>query len=157
MTATTSIALIDDDRDWADALAEYLRARGYVVRTAPDGTRGLALLEEGGIPLAVVDLNMPGMDGLELLRQLRRRRRPVAVILISADDDPTLPDRVKAEGGLACLSKTASPRLLLAAIRQALERPPSERPRNRLDQPWNRLLPGPRSRPRWNASETAAP
>lgn len=136
MHAGSRIALIDDDRNWAETLAEYLHRQRFLPQTAHDGVQGLALLERTGIPVALVDLNMPGMTGLELLRLLRQRRRPVAVLLLSGEDDPTLAARVRAEGGQACLSKTASPRLVVEAVRQTLAR---------MDQPWSRLLPVPRA------------
>src|SRR2546426_12091639 len=87
MSAEPRLALIDDDRNWAEALAEYLGTHGIDVRLADNGRRGLALLEETGIGVAVVDHNMPEMDGLELLRQLRLRRASVTVFLVSGDDE----------------------------------------------------------------------
>jgi DNA-binding response OmpR family regulator len=143
MDTRAQIALIDDNRDWVRTLAEYLHRQGFAVRTAYDGRQGLALLEQPGIRVALVDFNMPGMTGLELLRQLRARRRSVVVLLVSSDDDPTLAARVRAEGGRAFLSKTTSPQLLLQAVRLALAPPPSEQAA-RLEKPWNRLLPAPR-------------
>src|SRR6516225_2226918 len=105
MNASPRLALIDDDRTWLETLADYLRDRGYGVETALGGTRGLRLLERGGIGLAVVDFHMPDLDGLELLRQLRCRRLNVDVLLMSSDDDPALPVRVLREGAAAFLSK----------------------------------------------------
>jgi DNA-binding response OmpR family regulator len=145
MQVRSQIALIDDDRAWVETLAEYLRGKGFAIRTAYDGVRGLSLLEDGGIPVALVDLNMPGMSGLELLRRLRQRRRPVAVLLVSADDDPSLAARVKAEGGDAFLPKTVSPRLLLSAVRLALAKQHAEPPADHRTPLWRLLHPGPRS------------
>jgi DNA-binding response OmpR family regulator len=144
MDTVTRIALIDDDRDWVETLGEYLHRQGFSILAAHDGAGGLALLERGGIPLALVDLNMPGMTGLELLRRVRQRHIPVTVLVVTSNDDPTLAARVRAEGGLAVLPKTAPPRVLLESVRQAFTRlrPPSRG--SRLDKPWNRLLPGPR-------------
>jgi DNA-binding response OmpR family regulator len=114
------IVLIDDDRLWADTLAEYLRRKGYTVQTAPDGARGLALLENGEVALALVDGHMPDMEGLDLLRRLRQRRQPPAVLMVSGDDDPSLRTRALAEGAQGFVAKTTAPRLLLRMVRQAL-------------------------------------
>jgi DNA-binding response OmpR family regulator len=140
------IALIDDDRAWVETLADYLHSQGFSIQTAFDGVRGLSLLEGGGIAVALVDLNMPGITGLELLRHLRKHGRPVAVLLVSGEDDPTLAARVKAEGGEAFLSKAMSPRLFLATVRRALAKVFGCRPADRLNPLWNRPLPGPRGR-----------
>ena len=98
MVPSLPIILIDDNRSWLETLAEYLQERGFAVRTAEGGALGLALLEESGFALAVVDFKMPGMSGLELLRHLRPRQRNVAVLLLSSEEDPTLPERARAEG-----------------------------------------------------------
>jgi DNA-binding NarL/FixJ family response regulator len=139
MNLFPQIALIDDDRTWVETLADYFQSRGFTIQSAGDGASGLALLESDGIPVAVVDLEMPGMDGLELLRQLRRRRLGVKVLLVSGADEPGLARRSVAAGAYAFLSKTAPPALLLEAVRQALNQG-GRRPR-----PWDFLLPAPRS------------
>jgi DNA-binding NarL/FixJ family response regulator len=120
MNANIPIALIDDDPAWRESLAEYFSGKGFVVHTADNGARGLALLEKTGIRVAVIDLHMPVMDGLELLHQLSRRRLLVGVLVVSSDDEPDVAARVLAAGALAFLSKTASPRFILDAVRQAL-------------------------------------
>lgn len=138
------VAVIDDDRTWLETLADFLRGEGYGVETALGGAPGLRLLERGGIGLAVVDFHMPDLDGLELLRQLRRRRLDVDVLLMSSDDDPGLPVRGRAAGASAFLSKNEAPALLLRMLTQTLasvfaeiaRRPP--RPSR-----WDRYLPVP--------------
>lgn len=144
------VALIDDDRLWLETLADCLRDRGFEVRTALGGTRGLDLLDQGEIALAVVDFHMPDLDGMELLRHLRRRRRNVDVLLMSSDDDPTLPQRALAEGAAAFLNKSQSPRQLLRALVQTLTRTLTEiqlRPVS--SSRWDRFLPVPLPREIW--------
>jgi DNA-binding response OmpR family regulator len=121
MDTRSRIALIDDDRAWLETLSTYLRERGYVVFTADEGGRGLEVVEANDVRLAVIDFHMPGLDGLELLRRLRQCRRPVAALMVSSDDDPTLPARALAEGARAFLSKTTAPRELLRSLLQSLE------------------------------------
>lgn len=120
MAAEPRIVVIDDDRNWAETLADYLRGKGFTVATAHEAREGLTLLEQGSAALALVDVNMPDMDGLEFLRRLRRRNRELAVLMVSGDDEPTLPSRALAEGARAFVPKTTPPNLLLRAVRQAL-------------------------------------
>jgi CheY-like chemotaxis protein len=120
MLPSLPIILIDDNPSWRETLAEFLQGRGFEVRTAEGGASGLALLENSGFVLAIIDFNMPGMSGLELLRCLRRQRRDVAVLLLSSEDDPTLAERARAEGAKAFLSKTTAPRRLLRELVQFL-------------------------------------
>jgi DNA-binding response OmpR family regulator len=144
------LALIDDDRPWLETLAEYLSDKGYRVETAVGGRRGLRLLEGGGIGLAVVDFHMPDLDGLELLRQLRRRRLNVDVLLMSSDDDPKLPGRVRAEGAAAFLSKNTAPGLLLRLLTGTLKAVLAEMARRPPDRSrWDDLLPVPRRAELW--------
>jgi CheY-like chemotaxis protein len=140
------IALIDDDRDWVETLAEYLRRQGFAPRVAYNGTEGLALLEGGTLPLDLVDYHMNGMDGLELLRRLRQLRRAEAVFVVSNADDPGLAARVRAKRGRGHFSKTVSLRLLLEAVRRAAADLRPEPPRRPPHKRWQRLLTGPRSR-----------
>jgi DNA-binding response OmpR family regulator len=150
MTASPRLALIDDDRAWLDTLAEYLRDRGYGVETALGGKRGLNLLERGGIGLAVIDFHMPDLDGLELLNHLRQRRLNVDVLLMSSDDDPTLPRRVRAAGAAGFLSKNAAPALLLPSLTRTLAKVLRDMAlRSPARSPWDRLLPMPRPAAPW--------
>lgn len=143
MDTSPRIALIDDDRAWLETLAEFLGGKGFQVRTAVGGSGGLALLEQGDIGVAVVDFHMPGCDGLELLRQLRQRRRDVGVLLMSSDDDPRLPERALAAGAAAFLSKNLAPVLLLRSLLEVLSSL-AER-----GVPWDRCLPVPRRSGPW--------
>src|SRR6202030_1173313 len=101
MNAPYSILLIDDDRAWRETLADYLEGKGFHVRTVEGARQGLALLERGNIPGALIDFNRPDMNGPELLRRLWRRRRDLAVSFVSGEDDPSLPRRALAEGAQA--------------------------------------------------------
>jgi DNA-binding response OmpR family regulator len=130
MNASSAILLIDDDPAWLETLADCLRHEGLAVRTADRPQLGLALLEASdAIGAVVIDFRMPEMDGLELLRQIRRRRRHLPVVLLSGEDDPALAARALAEGARAFLPKPTAPRVLLARLRQLLTAPPPARAR----------------------------
>lgn len=79
----TSILLIDDDAAGREVTAEVLRQAGHTVTTAPDGKAGLALYQANPHDLIITDINMPEMDGLELLMFLRRTEPRPRVIAIS--------------------------------------------------------------------------
>jgi DNA-binding response OmpR family regulator len=139
MNAPACVALIDDDPAWTEALADYFRDKGFAVRTAADGAGGLALLEGGGVDAVVLDLHLPGLDGFGVLQVLRQRLPRLTVVLASADEDENLPRRAREAGAFAFLPKTASPRLLLQTVQQAL-RQAAEHP---VPRPWQFLLTGP--------------
>ncbi|MFN7937049.1 MAG: response regulator transcription factor [Bryobacteraceae bacterium] len=75
--------IIDDDRELTGLLAEYFAGVGVSAVSAADGSRGLAMALEGGFDLVILDVMLPGMDGFEVLRQLRKRSN-VPVIMLTA-------------------------------------------------------------------------
>jgi len=120
MDTRGSILLIDDDRAWLDTLAEYFEDKGYPVEKTQGGVHGLKLLDRLDVSVAVIDFNMPEMSGIELLRQMRRRRSNVGVLLLSSEDDPALPTLALAEGAKAFISKNTPPRQLLRLLNETL-------------------------------------
>lgn len=120
MSAGPHILLVDDDRNWVETLADYLRSKGYTVQAAHDGHSGLALLTQDHVALALIDQNMPDLDGLEVLQRLREFNRGVITLLVSGDDEPSLAARARAAGAQGFIPKTTPPPLLLRAVQQAL-------------------------------------
>ena len=133
MRSTPQILLIDDDRVWLETLTEFLRRKGFAVQAINDPVQGLARLENNGVVLAVIDFQMPAMNGLELLRQFRQRHPDLTVFMMSSDEESTLANRALAEGARAFVAKTAAPHLLPLLLQQALkalrERTPESTPR----------------------------
>jgi DNA-binding NtrC family response regulator len=80
----STILVADDEKNIRSSLRTTFGLEGYQVETAEDGSAALEVVERGGIDLAVLDLVMPGMDGIQLLRELRRRGHVLPVILLSA-------------------------------------------------------------------------
>ena len=117
----TRVLLIDDDTRMYELLAQYLGQNGITVTHAPDGGRGLAALEASTYDAVLLDVMMPGMDGLEVCRRIRAKST-LPVIMLTARGDET--DRVVGLelGADDYLAKPFSPRELLARLRAVLRR-----------------------------------
>ncbi|MBV9122753.1 MAG: response regulator [Planctomycetes bacterium] len=121
MSAQPHILLIDDDRAWLETLSEFLTENGLAVETAVTGDQGLVALEKPDIVLALIDYHLDGeRNGLDLLQELRRRRHDLTTILVSAEEELSLPAQALASGARAFVPKTSSPRFILRTVRQAL-------------------------------------
>lgn len=88
------VLIVEDSQPLAAALMRGLGAEGYACDHAADGERALAFLDTTGYALVVLDLMLPGIDGLEVLRGLRRRNDAARVLVLSARDQ--VADRVTA-------------------------------------------------------------
>ena len=78
------ILIVEDDGDIAELLQLHLRDEGYAISHAADGNRGMAMLEQGGWDALILDLMLPGVDGLEICRRARTMTRYTPIIIISA-------------------------------------------------------------------------
>jgi DNA-binding response OmpR family regulator len=118
---SSRVLLIDDDERLPELLSSYLAQNGVTLAHAPDGARGLALLEQGAYDAVLLDVMMPGMDGLEVCRRIRAKSQ-VPVIMLTARGDET--DRVVGLelGADDYVAKPFSPRELLARLRAVLRR-----------------------------------
>ncbi|MEG1326593.1 MAG: response regulator, partial [Janthinobacterium sp.] len=87
MEPTSTILIVDDDRDIRSLLADYLETNAYRTLGAADGTAMWKILDETRPDLIVLDLNLPGDDGLTLCRKLRAQST-VPVIMLTARNEP---------------------------------------------------------------------
>ncbi|HIE4237057.1 response regulator transcription factor [Serratia marcescens] len=78
------ILIVEDDGDIAELLQLHLRDEGYAISHAADGNRGMAMLAQGGWDALILDLMLPGVDGLEICRRARTMTRYTPIIIISA-------------------------------------------------------------------------
>ena len=119
MTAT--IALVDDDRNILTSISISLQAEGFLTRVYSDGETALKALLDNPPDLAIFDIKMPRMDGLELLRRFRERHSTPVIFLTSKDDE--LDEALGlAMGADDYIAKPFSQRLLIARIRAILRR-----------------------------------
>jgi two-component system response regulator ChvI len=116
-----TIALVDDDRNILTSVSIALQAEGYATRVYSDGETALKALVDNPPDMAVLDVKMPKMDGMELLRRLREKSELPVIFLTSKDEE------IDEALGLAMgaddyITKPFSQRLLLARIRAILRR-----------------------------------
>lgn len=115
------IALVDDDRNILTTVSIALQAEGFVTRLYSDGATALRALTENPPDLAVFDIKMPKMDGLELLRRLRATSE-LPVIFLTSKDDERDEELGLGLGADDYIAKPFSLRLLIARIRAILRR-----------------------------------
>ncbi len=118
---TNSIALVDDDQNILTSVTMALEAEGFDVRTFKDGEDALRGMTQKPVDLAVLDIKMPRMDGMELLQKLRKSSAVPVIFLTSKDDevDEVLGLRMGADD---YIRKPFSQRLLIERIRALLRR-----------------------------------
>jgi two-component system alkaline phosphatase synthesis response regulator PhoP len=118
---SAKILIIDDEENILNLVTAYLRPEGYEIRTEQNGRSGLQAAQTFKPDLIVLDIMLPGMDGLELLSQLRRES-DVYVIMLTAKNEET--DKIigLSVGADDYLTKPFSPRELVARIKAALRR-----------------------------------
>jgi len=121
MDTISHILVVDDDREIRTLLAEYLDANGFRTLTATNGADMRKVLHESRVDLIVLDLTLPGEDGLTLCRNLRSQSN-VPVIMLTARGEPL--DRILGleMGADDYLAKPFEPRELFARIRSVLRR-----------------------------------
>ena len=93
LTPAQSVLIVDDDDLVLARLRDLVAAAGYLVFTAPNGSQAMQQLEASAASIVITDLNMPGMDGLELCRRIRQRVWPgyvYIVFLTGSDDDKNI-------------------------------------------------------------------
>lgn len=115
----TTALIIDDNRQTADALHQMLDVLGVETQVAYGSSPAFTILEKMTPRLIMLDINMPGVGGLEVLSYLRREPRlaDVPVIVVTSDDQPETRERVNKGGADAMLIKPAT----LDALEEALK------------------------------------
>jgi len=128
-----TLLIIEDEPELVRVLRSYLEQAGYNVFSAQRGDTGLSLWEDKHPDLVILDLNLPGMDGLDVARRIRQketRRTPILMLTARADETDQL---IGLElGADDYIPKPFSPRIVVARVKALLRRfetpPPSDRP-----------------------------
>ncbi|MGI9405147.1 MAG: response regulator transcription factor [Hyphomicrobiaceae bacterium] len=120
-SAVTTIALVDDDRHILTSVSMALEAEGYRTQTYSDGATALDGLQETPPNMAILDVKMPRMDGMELLRRLRRSSELPVIFLTSKEDELDELFGLKM-GADDFIRKPFSQRLLLERVKAVLRR-----------------------------------
>lgn len=120
-TPTATIAVVEDEVTIATSLGKRLRAEGYRVEIAHDGPAGVALVERLRPDLVILDLMLPGMDGLEVCRRIQQGRHVPVLMLTARDDENDLLVGLGV-GADDYMTKPFSPRELVARVAVLLRR-----------------------------------
>lgn len=112
------VLIVDDDVAWSETAAGVLREADFEVSLAHDGDQGAALLDGESPTLVILDVHLPRLSGLQLLREFRQRDRVTPVVMVSGDDHAAIQDRAMAEGASAFLRKPVSLPMLLRAVQR---------------------------------------
>lgn len=118
---TAQLLLIDDDRELVELLRDYLAGEGFAVASAHDGASGVSAALTGSFDLVVLDVMMPGMNGIEALTRIRAASQ-VPILMLTARGDDT--DRIVGLelGADDYVPKPCTPRELAARVRAILKR-----------------------------------
>ncbi|MGD9014617.1 MAG: response regulator [Candidatus Omnitrophota bacterium] len=83
-TQANKVLVVDDEKDFSFIMEYWLKSKGYEVRVANDGYKGIELVKSFDPNIVLLDVNMPGIDGLETLKRIREFNKDVPVIIITA-------------------------------------------------------------------------
>jgi two-component system, NtrC family, response regulator HydG len=122
-TQQPSILVVDDDVDTCRNLSDILIDLGHRVDIAHDGSAALELVRNKHYDVALLDLKMPGMDGLELYRQIRRMRSDTVALIVTAYAGGSTMADALAAGAWQVLAKPVDFPLLLGLVGQAIDQP----------------------------------
>jgi DNA-binding response OmpR family regulator len=121
-TARGLVIVVEDERSIAELIGLYLRRDGFGVHTETDGSGGLAAVRRLAPVAVVLDVGLPGLDGIEVCRRLRAEQNWTPILFVTARDDEV--DRILGleMGADDYISKPFSPRELVARVRTVLRR-----------------------------------
>jgi len=117
------VLIVDDNAGMLETLADIVEAAGFDVDTAPDGRTALVRMTDNRYDIAVFDIVLPDVNGIELVRTTRPEHPETKYVIITAYTNTDLVERVRAEPVVEILYKPVDPERLLDALRQ-LTAPP---------------------------------
>jgi CheY-like chemotaxis protein len=117
---TYSILITDDDPAAREALREIVAPQGYHTLMAESGEEALDLIREHEVHLALMDMHLPRLSGLETLALVRQMRGGIPAILITADQDDNLMRRALSEHAFCVLAKPVSKHVVIYVVHKAI-------------------------------------
>ena len=120
MSKTPVISIVDDDASMREALVGFVRSLGYQVRGFASAEDFLASTELGRFACAITDIQMPGMNGFELKRELNTRHDSLPVIMITARAEPGIEEKAMSSGATCFLRKPFEAEMLANCLQRVL-------------------------------------
>ncbi len=117
---TPHILIADDDDDLRQALAQLLELEGFTIAGAPDGPTALELAHQAAYDLILLDVKMPGLDGLEVLAALRVLRPQMPIIMMSGQTGRNTVANALRDGASDFILKPFDDEFVLLAVKRAL-------------------------------------
>ncbi len=102
---TRNMLIVDDEQDICDCLRHYFLARGFAVTSVFSGEEALAELARHPVDVVLLDILLPGISGLEVLRRVKELLPEVRVVIVSSHDGPDLREEARAHGACAFVAK----------------------------------------------------
>jgi two-component system chemotaxis response regulator CheY len=114
------VMTVDDSKTMRDMVSYTLRQAGYAVSEAEDGQKALTALRAGAADLVITDLNMPNMDGMSLIRALRKeaKYRTVPILMLTTEADAAKKAEGREAGATGWIVKPFSPEKLLDVVKR---------------------------------------
>ncbi|MGD9252487.1 MAG: response regulator [Holophagae bacterium] len=125
--AEPRVLLVDDERDFLESLRQRLELRGLPVRAASSGPEALEMLDDGPVDVVVLDVRMPGMDGIETLRRIKEKHPHTEVVMLTGHADLETSLEGMRFGFFDYLTKPVKVDLLIEKINEAHRRGRGER------------------------------
>jgi two-component system, OmpR family, response regulator len=123
--ARKRVLIVDDDRALRHALATLLQGAGYAVEQAGDGSAGLLHLRRDGTDVMLLDINLPGMSGLEVLEQAQAMPSPPFVVMMTADGTPETVVRAVQGQAFRYIRKPFAPKAIIEIVGDAMQAAPA--------------------------------
>jgi DNA-binding NtrC family response regulator len=117
-----TILVVDDEPEICDLLQDFLTQEGYQVFTAKNGQEAISLGKQNRFDLALLDIKMPGMDGIEVFQELKKAKKDLEVIILTGHGTLRTAKEAMGLGAYDYLTKPFDLRLVKDIIREALER-----------------------------------
>ena len=123
-TAAQRVLVVDDEKNMRTTLADILADEGFEVTTADSGEKAVRICGQRPFDVILMDVRMPGIDGIEAFRRIRQRDRDIRVIMMSAYSLQYLEEEVLREGAVAFVRKPLDADQVLALIGDSDRRRP---------------------------------